>query len=272
MTRKRIVIKQVETKTRNKRKINIRAGDVSRRGHSPGRGLMRCHGCGNPITSTYYTYADGAVYCAACYNQGKFCDICSHPAGPGNKKYADGRFACSECRKNAVSDFNYAAQIMDGCVKGLTGILGLEFGRPVNLRLATPGQLAAMSRKLLKASNKSERHLGMFRQMGDKYEINIEKDLPKVMYISITSHELVHVWQADNAPPDQELLVKEGFAEYGAYLMQGFHGLDDIKARMDARDDIYGRGLKMVKQAAARLGDRRLVELMRSARSTWQLR
>ncbi len=55
-----------------------------------------------------------------------------------------------------------------------------------------------------------------------------------------------HAWQMENAPLLREPLLQEGFAEWIAYQALCALGMETAAARMAARDDVYGRGLRHV--------------------------
>jgi hypothetical protein len=62
------------------------------------------------------------------------------------------------------------------------------------------------------------------------------------------AHEFAHAWQSEQSPNDMPQEVQEGFAEWVAYkLLEGWGCWKRID-RMLRREDLYGRGLKLVLQ------------------------
>jgi hypothetical protein len=116
------------------------------------------------------------------------------------------------------------------------------------LRIVEPSELAIARRRhehLTPTIGATKQHvLGFFEQQGRERTIYIERGLPRATLIGTLAHEYAHAWQADHAPQKQDLLKREGFAEWLAYRILVALGHTREAARATRREDDYGRGLR----------------------------
>ena len=129
--------------------------------------------------------------------------------------------------------------------------LGMQLRRPCQLRLVSRRQLMSLLEKSslhsLDADSRG-RCFGLFIREGDHRSIFVEYGLPQIVLLEVMAHEYAHAWQSEQCPPDDTGEVQEGFAEWVAYkLLEGW-GCWRRSNRMLRRDDLYGRGLKLMLQ------------------------
>ncbi len=117
------------------------------------------------------------------------------------------------------------------------------------LRIVEPQELAAVQRQYGHLTPPSigaaQAHLlGFFEQVGQARTIYIERALPRATLIGTLAHEYAHAWQADYVPQKQNLLQREGFAEWLSWCVLVALGHTREAARATRREDEYGRGLR----------------------------
>ena len=95
-------------------------------------------------------------------------------------------------------------------------------------------------------SDSRGRCFGLFMRQGTQKAIFIEYGLPKIVLLEVMAHELAHAWQSENCEHAPAPEVQEGFAEWAAYRLLYSWGCTRRSDRMLRRDDLYGRGLKLV--------------------------
>ncbi len=83
--------------------------------------------------------------------------------------------------------------------------------------------------------------------------------------MEVMSHEFAHAWQSehchDNLPPE----IQEGFAEWVAYkLLEGWGCWKRID-RMLRREDLYGRGLRIMLQWEQMEGQAGVIRRMKAS-------
>jgi hypothetical protein len=111
------------------------------------------------------------------------------------------------------------------------------------------------------------RCFGIFVRQGAHKAIFIEHGLPRIVLLEVMAHEYAHAWQSENSPPDAPLIVQEGFAEWVAYKLLASWGCYRRSDRMLRRDDLYGRGLRVILGWEAAGGEREVFSKMRTSRT-----
>jgi hypothetical protein len=97
---------------------------------------------------------------------------------------------------------------------------------------------------------------GFYHFAGDHHEIYMMTDMDRDECLATTCHEMVHAWQTEMCPRDQDVVVREGFARWVEYKM-----LDKIGAYYRARnlaetaDPVYGVGFKKMQELEDKLGE-----------------
>jgi hypothetical protein len=94
------------------------------------------------------------------------------------------------------------------------------------------------------ALGEKARELGAFVREGDCSSIVLLQGLPEPLLIETAAHELAHVWQSENCPPSQDLILKEGFAQWvAAQALQAFRHPEALQVLRE-RPDLYGQGFR----------------------------
>jgi hypothetical protein len=179
-----------------------------------------------------------------------------------------GRNLCDRCRSTAVTDPN-AAHALYGRVKAaLSRQIGMSLREPCQLKLVSRDQIVSLVDSSLPYNldaGSRGRCFGLFMRQGAHRAIYIESGLPQIVLLEVLAHEYAHAWQSENChtgdrghrqsptptpasgyprPPIPD--IQEGFAEWVAYKLLQHWGCRRRSDRMLRRDDLYGRGLKLV--------------------------
>lgn len=211
---------------------------------------LRCAACGTLVgPQAFMLEGDLHFYCRHCFEQRPRCDTCDRPVGAHYWTRPDGRKLCDRCQSTAISDPKVAYALYERVTADLAKRLGMTLREPCQLKLVSRRQLLSLvdksSLRHLDADSRG-RCFGLFFRQGSRRAIFIEYGLPQIVLLEVMAHEYAHAWQCENCPENVAPEVQEGFAEWVAYkLLQGW-GCYRRSDRMLRRDDLYGRGLKMV--------------------------
>ncbi len=213
---------------------------------------MRCAACGLHVgEQAVMIEGERHIYCRYCFEVRPRCDTCGRPVGTRYWTRPDGRTLCDRCQSTAVSDPGHAHILFRRVCADAAKWLGMQLRRPCQLRLVSRRQLMSLLEKSslhsLDADSRG-RCFGLFIREGDHRSIFVEYGLPQIVLLEVMAHEYAHAWQSEQCPPDDTGEVQEGFAEWVAYkLLEGW-GCWRRSNRMLRRDDLYGRGLKLMLQ------------------------
>jgi hypothetical protein len=192
---------------------------------------------------------DLRFYCRDCFELRPRCDTCDRPVGSHYWTRPDGRKLCDRCQSTAITDPAVAYALYGRVRAALARELGISLREPCQLKLVNRKQLLSMVDKSSLShldSDSRGRCFGLFFRQGTRRAIFIEYGLPQIVLLEVMAHEYAHAWQSENCPSDVPPEAQEGFAEWVAYkLLQGW-GCYRRSDRMLRRDDLYGRGLKLV--------------------------
>jgi len=199
----------------------------------------RCHVCGQIIAGRYSVYTGfKGKYCLDCVHNTPTCISCMCPCGPDPVVLPNGNKLCRDCAASAI----ITKHQLEPIVKEVAGYLD----RNLMIRINTP--IDFMMVDVVDYMNASDqyRESGRFIRFNNDFTIKILAGLSRALCIETVAHELAHAWQAENCPflPSDELV--EGFAQWVAgKTLEGF-GYNELTKRLDSREDVYGRGYKLL--------------------------
>lgn len=227
--------------------------------------LPTCKSCGRKITGSYFEYqfADGK-FCSDCRNHKPECYICNVPVGKTYWEFPDGRTLCEGCHEDVIIDGDTIRSIMNEVEGLIEKHLGLTLERDYKLNIVTSNNLLDAQRAKHGKSTESPLHgreLGLYRYANGQSEIFLLYGLPAEMLYETAAHEWAHAWQIENAPPNQSLLLKEGFAQWVAAQILRIKGFEQGLVKLEARNDYpYGRGYKRFKSVETNLDRQSVIE------------
>jgi hypothetical protein len=249
-----------------------------------------------------YVEFDGVgPYCMDCYRNRQPCDVCGAPLTNEQWQLSDGRITCAHCHAAAIYTPDTALALYEEMKQLVAGRLGLQLNIPTGLALVDRNQLREVIRQQTAplagspvdvgvagsavpgysseggignpaAADTIEplRTLGLYARRGMRRGIYIQTGLPRMLFLQVAAHEYAHAWQGENCPmlfigsTPAHTLAHEGFAEWLAYRVIGEYGYARGQAKMLARQDIYGNGLRWALDIESRQGTAALFETLRT--------
>lgn len=180
-----------------------------------------------------------------------------------NKGWAD---YLDTVKKNAdylriINTQSDAAPVFEEALMALSKHLDMRLNLKPGFKLVTPGELDQLSTAL-----ERRLHIGLYRWNG-YHNVYIMTDLNRDKFFGVSVHELTHAWQMENAPKDQELVIKEGFASWVAYkILQMDGAYISANEIHNMADPVYGVGFKLMLDLEKAYGANGLIEKMKTMR------
>ncbi|MHB2017929.1 MAG: hypothetical protein ACYCW6_13345 [Candidatus Xenobia bacterium] len=141
----------------------------------------------------------------------------------------------------------------------LKEMYGMEVYKPVVLKLVDgPAMDALFSNSPYKGAE-----VGLYRTEADGlHHIYVLTDDSRDDCGGTMAHEYTHAWQVENCPADQELALREGFAEWINYKYWQATGAYAAARNLaeNTEDVVYGVGIKTMLAWEDKIGDKALVE------------
>ena len=109
--------------------------------------------------------------------------------------------------------------------------------------------------------------IGLYRFEGTFHHIYILNNLAVDDFLGTAAHEFTHAWQTENCPADQNLITKEGFADWVAYKVLQFDGAINSSQGIFYRSDpVYGQGFKTMIQIDDKSGIQAVINYVKTAK------
>ena len=178
----------------------------------------RCLTCGKVIVGRYFEINGAGPYCQRCHKERPPCDVCGAPVGEKVWQLSDGRLACDRCHATAVYTPEVGQEVYAEVMALVAGTLGLRLNIPTGLALVDRNQLMEIIRQQKGIGLDDPEHtLGIYARRGIRRGIYIQTGLPRLLLLQVAAHEYGHAWQGENCPLLNDLLEREGFAEWVAF-------------------------------------------------------
>ena len=212
----------------------------------------QCSSCGQGPPR--WRFADGRQACATCA-QRQPCTFCGFPG----IKTVDEFILCRGCLDRAVLTSDHAAGLV-AQVEGYMSSIDLTLSKPITLKLQT---LAGARH----AGDYQEHQLGhtRYRSGGQTSEVHIQVRLgmPSEVTLQTIAHEFGHALLFEWGCHDASRIASEGFCEYLGFtclgaLMTGSAAREYVRRGLSRTDD-YGRGYRLVRAAADRIGHKQVI-------------
>lgn len=209
----------------------------------------KCAGCRAPIIDVYFSYGDTKeMFCYNCETKREHCDVCGHPVIDIYWELSDGRMVCEDCHKTAIMSQSEANDILMTVSKLIKQMFSMYVNHASELHLVDRNTIEKISGGL------SHKTLGVFKSIGDDFDIYLEYGLPKSVTTGVLAHEYAHAWQSENCPHNQSKLVVEGFAMWVEYRILERLSYSKEMKQIKKRNDIYGNGFQKIKEYERRYG------------------
>jgi hypothetical protein len=159
-----------------------------------------------------------------------------------------------------IKDPAQAQQILTQVRADLQQMFGMIVSRPVDLHLVEGSEMD----RLLSGNAYKGSEIGLYHdEPNGHHNISVMRDWSRDMCSGITAHEFTHAWQREHCPPNQDIVIKEGFARWveakyydkiGAYAM--------VQRIREVADPVYGVGYKKMLEWESAYGVQGLVRLV----------
>ena len=231
--------------------------------NSKGRNFKHCHICGRRLRGGGWVYAPGSaeddhqsiVVCRRCQETAPRCDVCDIPMGPNHAHLPDGRRVCAHCHQTAIYDPIQAQALFEHVARVVTDQLGLRLNVGTDFTLVDDQHLQRLATETsLIPYDGQGKVVGLFIRKGRRRTIYILSGLPQILLIQTIAHEWAHAWQGENCPLLQNILVREGFAEWAAYKTLQTMGATKKMTLMEQQNGLYGKGLRQMLELERRSG------------------
>ncbi len=209
-------------------------------------GLKKCHGCSKYIFKLSYKYEIAEqVYCPDCQQNTDKCDVCGLPTGANPVQLTDGRKICPDCESTAVKDIQTVRELYAAVADFLVEEYRMGIGAVNEISFKEINQMKELGEKTPTA-DKGVIPLGIFSRCGDKFDIFVQKNLPKNLLIGVLAHEYAHSYVHGRVSDFDDTLIDEGFAEWIRHKTLTKIGDEKGAKLIEIRTDIYGEGFKKI--------------------------
>jgi len=225
---------------------------------------LRCALCGEIIQGQYIQDFWGNAYCAKHEGEVPQCESCgrfiSQKLTNGGVELADGRHVCGICLRTAIIDFDEAKHLLE-TVRDHLGRAGIVIRQKnITLHLVNQRELSEVSPShwpdQLGLAAFEERETSAY--ISRTFDVYILSGLPRITFIAVAAHELMHVWQYLESPRGNDPALCEGSCQYAASLVLQNYGGKEVEYNLSAiandSSEIYGEGYRRVKRLVERRG------------------
>lgn len=226
---------------------------------SDGRETGKCSLCLKDLVRTYYSIPGlPEKYCEVCHEKRPRCRFCGRPAFATDPREAAVCTPCSQDRLRPGEDPDGWFQMLR---RYLDEDLNLAIRSPLSLDL-----LHSLETISSQPSDSPLLELGAFVSEPTRGRLVVLEGLPRCRLIETIAHELAHAWQRENSPPDQDLRLKEGFAQWVAAQALRKYRCTQALAVLEARPDFYGQGYRELKRLEREQGRNAVLKAARENR------
>lgn len=162
-----------------------------------------------------------------------------------------------------INTYPEARPVFDEAVASIGRHLQLRINVYPKFKLVTVNELDQLAKGL-----ERRLHIGLYRWEGG-HSVYILTDMNRDKFFGVAVHELTHAWQMENAPMDQDIVIREGFASWVAYkILQMDGALIAASDIHNMADPVYGIGFKLMLDMEKTYGVNGLIEQMKTMRKT----
>ena len=123
--------------------------------------------------------------------------------------------------------------------------LGIEIAHGVTIQVKNSVKLRRSAPEDNLSGPRTE-VVGKFTHSGDEFEIQVKRGVSKHEAVRILAHEFGHAFYEENCRVMKDTLHREGFSEWLCYRTIQSLGYGREMSEMEARTDLYGKGLKLM--------------------------
>ena len=153
---------------------------------------------------------------------------------------------------------------MDSLIPKVKATLAKEFGIFVNLPVR---YFLVKGEELDRVYSGTYRgsEIGLHRYVNGAHEIYIMKGMSEDSFEATLAHELTHAWQIERCVPEQDKIVREGFARWIEYKYLDLIGAYVLanSVKRDA-DPVYGVGFKKMLDLEDKVGAKEMINKIKT--------
>lgn len=220
---------------------------------------LKCGICGEIIKETYLLDFWGNAYHSRHKNEYPTCEhcgrlICEQFTG-GGIRYPEGRHVCNLCLPSTINEIDRAESILEK-VRSYLALEGIRINeKNIGLHLIGRDELNKLANTQSDDQNgyticKETRRMLVLTNR--EFDIYLLDGMPEANLIAVAAHELMHVWQYENVPGDNDKIFSEGSCNYASLLvLKYFPGqMTDylISTMIQDKDPVYGEGFRRIKK------------------------
>jgi len=219
----------------------------------------KCDYCGKGLVGRYYIDPWGQKVHAS--HRLKTCDCCHKVLTSKFKSYTlgDGRYQCGFCHQTSLKSVSDIKNILAYVLKELESIHIKDLPASVPVCMMNRPDLKRLSRKHNdnpKGLTKTQIRRGLGRKVLS-HEIFILYGLPRIEFMGVLAHELMHVWLHENGIK-LSAAQTEGLCNMATFMIYSKDKSELagylLKAMMKNPDPVYGQGYRNILQHVKRTG------------------
>ncbi len=169
-----------------------------------------------------------------------------------------------------IEQQSQAVAILQQVRSELAKRFGLIIRLPVDIHLVHEKELDKRMHNSPYRGAETGLYAGIYK---GRHQIYVMKGWSRDRCSGITAHELTHAWQAENVSPDQELVLKEGLANWIEYKYLDSIGAYALALKLrNTADPVYGVGLKAMLALEEKIGAENILNKIRSVKSLKELK
>jgi hypothetical protein len=209
------------------------------------------------------------------YESCKYCQrlICNEITG-GGIQYRDGRNICGICLEKAITTGRQAVQLLEK-VRDQLAINDIFVTEKINLQLVNIDRLKKICGSHLDKMSgcttcETKNVLSSLQSStsnSQNFDIYILNGLPRMDFIWVVAHEMMHVWLCVNGSWAMDDTLREGNCNYASYLVlkenPGKESDFIIRNMNNSDNEIYGNGFRRVRRYAENHGIKRWLSYIR---------
>lgn len=215
----------------------------------------RCYSCNNIVRRGILVDEEDVAFCLRCFNS-TACSCCRLPCGSQRRKLSDGRIICQHCHSTALLSHRQLVPMYNTTIR--------YFGKKLRMNLKQHPPLRTVDTRFLARLGCPPFTFGLYHQGNMGEYIYVLNGIAKEQSLVVLSHELTHFWQKSNCPPDQNLMLSEGFAVWTSYKLAA--SLNHKRAILSLKRNItepYHTGLRFMLALEQQKGSRGLIKFVK---------
>lgn len=160
-----------------------------------------------------------------------------------------------------ITTYEQTKELLPGAKDFLLNRFGISVKGPVKIIIASGEQLDSMYTGAYKGAES-----GLYKIRDGVHCLYILTGLNKDAFMGCVAHEYTHAWQRENAPRNQDDVLREGFAKWIEYkYYQSVGAYTDANRVIALADPVYGVGFKLMIAVEDKNREKGVIEFVKKA-------